>query len=487
MPNLSLRLGLCLALVGASALSVGCTTPLRLQGDRLQLEESDDTENLDRDPWSSEFDDEPRSDSTDKAVRRTSYIQPTGLQAENGLRIDEVLQTALDNHPLLRARQHEIDVARAKLVTAGLLANPQLVLDTESPVQESDPTDLTTRLMFTIPTGGKLRLGQEVACAGIRRARLALSREAESVLVEAADAAMEVLYLQELVSLRTQLSELAAREAEIQQARFEAMASTYADKADADFDAAGIELARLETAGDLEVARLRLSRAMGQSMPALPRMAGAHVVEPIPDLPLATVLAAARFSRPELAEAEAAVTVSRRELDLARANAKPDLEMGPRYQALLGKSDDSIGARINFDLPVFDRNQGGISESTAQIQADRALADLAELTTLNDVASAYEELRSLWSSLQYYDQHVMPLIRKTESTILQDQQRQGIGANQVSDLLQDFVKLRVEHLNLRYRYNRLLIRLELFLGSRLDELSVASEPLAIETPLAANR
>jgi len=463
-----------LGCLSAACLSVwlsGCITPVQLGGDQddlsYVLHSGGETETGLVDAGSSLIDDQ-----MPPPVTAASRLPSDVPYLSQGLRVEGVLQHALDHHPRLRARQHEVEIARAGLITAGLLPNPQLVMDAESPVHESDPTDLTTRVMFTIPTGGKRRLGEAVACAGITRAQFALGLETETVLVEAADAAMEVLYLQELLSLRGQLSQLAAKGARMQQAYFQMAQSTSADVVEADFDAADIELERLETIGELDVARLRLARAMGLASDVLPWMAGKHVVTPIPDVPLETILAAARAGRPELAEARATVTQGKRQLALACAQAKPDLEMGPRYQAAIGKADDQIGARLSLDLPVFDRNQGGISESDAQLRVSRALLDDSKLNTINDVAAVYVQLLSVRSRLQYYDAHVMPLIDKTEASILSDpqQQQQAIGANQVSDLLQEFAKMRVSHLELRYLYNKLLVRLELFLGCRLDDL-----------------
>jgi len=460
----------------------GCATTLRPGADEAGFDEILQSDHSGDEV--SAVEELPQSDDqAESPVVAASHVEPTDFSGMESLQIDEVLQHALSRHPSLRAREHEVQIARAKLTTAGLLPNPQLVMDSESPVHESDPTDLTTRVTFTIPTGGKRRLGRAVACAGIRRAQLALGRETEAVLVEAADAAMEVLYLQELLALQGQLSELAAKEAEVQNARFKVMAGTFADKIEADFDAADIELERLEVAGQLKVARLRLARAMGLTSAELPQMAGAHVVVPIPDVPLDTILAAARTTRPELAEARAAVTESQREAALAYAQAKPDLEIGPRYQAALGEEGDQIGARLNLDLPLFNRNQGGISASHAQLRVNRAMLDVTELNSLNDVASAYLQLLSVRSRLQYYDQHVMPLIDRTEASVLRDLQQPGIDANQLSDLLQDFVKMRVSQLNLRYRYNQLLIRLELLLGCRLGDL--VAQPATMVTEISS--
>ena len=141
-----------------------------------------------------------------------------------------------------------------------MLPNPQLTFDTETPTRNAGETQLSGRLMFTIPTGGKRRYGMQAAQAGIQRAQMTVSVETEAVLVAAAETALEVLYLQELVEVYGRLNELAAQGAEIQKARFELQAIPYTDKMIAESDAVDIGTRRLDAVAKLESAHIRLGR-----------------------------------------------------------------------------------------------------------------------------------------------------------------------------------------------------------------------------------
>ena len=90
-----------------------------------------------------------------------------------------------------------------------------------------------------------------------------------------------------------------------------------------------------------------------------------------------------------------------------------------RGQTVIGRWDDTAGGRVQFDVPLFNRNQGGIAESSASIRASRAGLEAAELRTLNDVAAAHAELMPLRSRLDYYEKHVVPLAASTEAMILE--------------------------------------------------------------------
>ena len=115
------------------------------------------------------------------------------------------------------------------MITARLLPNPQLTLDSMNSTGGSDEerSVLTARIMMTVPLQPKRRLRTNAATVAVCEARLAFNREAKLVLAEATDAAIEVLYLQELRGLYAQLADLAEQGAQAQQERFKVAAAPY--------------------------------------------------------------------------------------------------------------------------------------------------------------------------------------------------------------------------------------------------------------------
>jgi cobalt-zinc-cadmium efflux system outer membrane protein len=396
--------------------------------------------------------------------------RPVEATAGATMTVEQALEYALGHHPLLRARQHEVEAARARLITAGLLPNPRFVLNTGSPLDREGPTDLLGRLEFTILTGGKRRLREAAAEAGIQRTRLALDRETEQVLAEAADAAVEVLYLQELTGLQSQLSEMAAKTAALHRDRFKAGQITYAATILSALDAGNVEMARLGAQGLLELARVRLSRAIGLPPSERPSVQGQLDVEAIPPVPLEKVLAQAERSRPELAESRAALRESQQRLAVAEADARPDIVLGARLRTTLGERGNDMGGRFETDVPVFDRNQGRIAEGAAMVGTSRAMVDVTKIATLSDVAAAYLELRATQSRLELYQTHVRPAAEDAEKTIREARAEEVLTPSRISELLEQLVRVRVQHLDLRYRHDRLRTRLEILLGRPLREL-----------------
>jgi len=374
-------------------------------------------------------------------------------------------------------RRHEIEAARAQLITARLLPNPQLVIDAMSPVREWQSADMTTRLMFTIPTGPKRRLRTAVAAAGVCERQWALGRETKLLFAEAADAAVEVLYLQELAAIEEQLAASAARLVETQKQRFTIAAAPYRNVILAEISANKVELARRSAAAALDLADVRLARAMGLAPCQPPKLCGRVAVCPLPSLPLETIVAQARAAAPELAVSEAALQRTQEQLALERWNAVPDLSLGPRVRDSLGREpDEQVGARFGIDLPIFDRNQGVIAETAAMTRANAARVAVAEINTLGDVTAAYTELIETQQRWEYFQRTVRPLLERTETTMQQAFEDRAVTAYELTDMLDAILRMRLSDLELRRQHQRLRTRLQIALECDLCETGTTGAP-----------
>ena len=224
--------------------------------------------------------------------------------------------------------------------------------------------------------------------------RYAIDSEAYALLLASADAALEVLYLQEYVELENELIKLAEDAAEIQRNRAELKSVTVAQAIEAEINLAEIELDRLSSEPQLDVVRIRLSRALGLCQPVSVSIEGTLEIQPVEDIPLGELMAEAERARPELAQAEAAIR---------KAAARWRRPKPARYRIfkwdrvvpadLEDGGADQAGLRFNTDLPWFDRKQGDICSAASKVRVNEALRDLVRLTSLHDVADAFVQLR----------------------------------------------------------------------------------------------
>jgi cobalt-zinc-cadmium efflux system outer membrane protein len=365
-----------------------------------------------------------------------------------------------------------VEVARSELIAASIWPNPQFLVDTETTVNDFGPVELSGRLMFTIPTGGKQGKAAAAARAGIAEARSAIGAEEYILLTETAEAALEVLYLQQLIELQGELAALAEEAARLQRLRVEQAVAPATEALAAEINAAEIQFESAQNETLLAEARLRLSLALGLARPEEVRMTGSLDVQPFEKPPLDELLAEAAQVRPEIAQAEAAIQKSRRAAVAARAAAVPDIEIGPLYSTEVGDREDTAGFRLGTDLPWFDRGQGDVYAAVSEARVNEALRDEVRLTSLHQVANAYHQLRPIEVALAQYETKIVPLARRTEELLRDRDAVRILDPVELSDQLRKLAQVRLKHLELRYQHNLIRAQLELLLGRRLTRAAM---------------
>jgi cobalt-zinc-cadmium efflux system outer membrane protein len=104
--------------------------------------------------------------------------------------------------------------------------------------------------------------------------------------------------------------------------------------------------------------------------------------------------------RADFRAAELGITAAQSQILLAKANAKVDVNGTYDFTHVSGENTASIFA--NFQLPIFNRNQGEIARTGyALTQAEEQKLSASD-TVLSDVSNAYEALRSNEEIVQLY-------------------------------------------------------------------------------------
>jgi cobalt-zinc-cadmium efflux system outer membrane protein len=96
--------------------------------------------------------------------------------------------------------------------------------------------------------------------------------------------------------------------------------------------------------------------------------------------------------RPDFRAAELGITAAQSQILLAKANAKVDVNGTYDFTHVSGENTASIF--VNFELPIFNRNQGEIARTGYAFTQAQEQQQAASDTVLSDVANAYEAVRS---------------------------------------------------------------------------------------------
>jgi len=96
-------------------------------------------------------------------------------------------------------------------------------------------------------------------------------------------------------------------------------------------------------------------------------------------------------NRPDIKIAELNVKSEETNLSLQKALAVPDVTIGGSYSRNGSYIPDYLALTLSVDLPVFNLNQGNISASENNIEADKFLLQQAKNSVKRDVISAYNK------------------------------------------------------------------------------------------------
>ncbi len=393
----------------------------------------------------------PLAPDTSAALPSDREYPVSVVDPDTGQTGSDLIRRALDSNAELAAARLDIDRARARLSQAGLRPNPTIELEHGSGRIVGNPGERETTVGVSIPLeiagqrGRRIDLAEaelEAAEVGLADRERRLAAEVSNAFVEALAAARDVETYSRLVALDVETSRIV--EARIGEG-----------------ESAPLELSLIRVEGD----RLRSHAALAEgrlrvAMLRVRLLTGAQPDERLQlrqDLsPMATpvtsdavpsrhdAIAASLLRRPDLQFARLSVAVARAGLRLAEARGKPDVSVIGRFTT--GRSltdlpapfspapdrDRTLAVGISISLPVFDRNQGAVSDAALAVtQAERLLA-FAESAVRADVEAAYERVETARRVVGIYEQSMLLGSNRNVSTIREAYQ---LGVYRVTDLI----------------------------------------------------
>ncbi len=329
-------------------------------------------------------------------------INPATGQTATLISLDQAIDLALAHNHSIKATRTMILQNQAQEITANLRPNPTLGADSQfvpffSP-QDFSGENLDETQQFDIGLGYLFERGHK------RQRRLQAARDQTAVTrAQVTDSERTLAFNvgQQFVSvllaestLRFALEDLKGFQQTVDISEMQLKAGYIGEG-----DYLKIKLQLLQFQTDVSSARL----AKVQALVALRQFLGYDAVpadfDVVGDLayqPLKGNLedfqARAMRERPDFRAAELGVTAAQSQILLAKANAKVDVNGTYDFTHVSGENTASIFA--NFELPIFNRNQGEIARTKYALTQAQEQKESSSDTVLSDVANAYEAVRS---------------------------------------------------------------------------------------------
>jgi len=332
------------------------------------------------------------------------------------LSLDEAIGQALNETPQLAASVATLEAVQAVAPSAGRLPDPELVAAVDNlPINTADRFSLTQDfmtmrrigLMQTFPSHEKRRLQSEraeeeitVAQALLRKTRFEIARSASEAWIGAAVAEESRARLRNLKP-ETELQATATRAA---------LASGRASAAEA--------LAAQSSVARLDERIAALDQIVETRKAELARWVGDAADRPLAPIPTdrelghspETLLAAVPEHAP-LAPMIAQLDAAKTDVELARAEKRPDWSAELSYQERGAEFSDMVSLEFRVGLPFFAKHRQNpvIAEKLARVRAQEAERDAEIRMHTAEVRAVLAEWRISRERLKRYTTELLPL------------------------------------------------------------------------------
>lgn len=347
------------------------------------------------------------------AVERP-WLKPTPIDLSGSLTPEGVAALAVVNNPDLIALRARANVADAQAFAAGLLPDPTFNLSADKVLSGPDTLlNIAGAIGLDLNALRKRAVTREQARNQAKQVRLDLAWAEWQTAGQARIQAVRIGGLTRIVELTAEAN--AAAQAQLERtARAISRGDVPASDAEAARVAAFDASDRLRTAEkDLLTAKQELARLLG--LPPETRLALAPVTLPDAPPPAERLFAIARDTRTDLAALRAGYGAEEAAVHKAVLDQFPTLNL-----SLTGNRDSAgnvlFGPSIDFTLPLWNRNRGGIAIERATREALKAEYEARLFQTRADISAAWAGIALARRQLSDAEGGLAALQRQAEAT-----------------------------------------------------------------------
>lgn len=398
-----------------------------------------------------------------------SAALPAASAENDRIGFREALERAMSGNKELAAVPHRLDEAMGEIRQAALPPNPQLDLQLEN-IAGQGLYDGTAKAEITLGLGWVIEPGLRSGLVGVARARSDQTTLDTRILeldvaAETAQRFLTALQSQFHLAIAEEAVELGERLVRAIERRVEAGQATGAELSRARAELASERLAREDVSHEQTVAYHKLAAQWGEATLDFERVDGRLL--DVPEVRPFEALLAQLEGNPELARLASSERIEAAKLRLARTKRWP--RMNPNVAARhLGTSNDwALVAGLKLELPIFDRNQGGVAAARATLARTRAEIEARRLHNQTALREIYEELKHSLHRAEILREQVIPRFEEALAETRRAYERGRYPYHELRVVQTDLLTARHDLIEASTSAHRLVITLERLTGERL--------------------
>jgi cobalt-zinc-cadmium efflux system outer membrane protein len=363
------------------------------------------------------------------------------------LTLEDALALAERLHPELAAGRAQIERAEGLALQAGLFPNPELVARIESATlttQLTEQAEYVVGVSQAIPLGPRLARARQAELLDRDRLTYALAATRLDVRMRVQSAFATALYWQRVVQAREEDARSAANGVALAQARLAAGDTIPAEVAQAEMELRRAELERDNATSSAAQALDVLGVTLGDATLQVASLDG--TLEETLTVPALSSLAARLEESPFLAAVTAEIAVQRAQLDVVQAQRTPDVTLDLFYRRL-GDRDNAMDVGVRLPLHVFDRGQGRLQATRAELAAAEARARTVRNEQSLRLQTAHRKLARAVAAATVLRREMLP---RAERVLQSAETRYRAGDMSLTELVplrREWTRVRVEYLD----------------------------------------
>ena len=378
------------------------------------------------------------------AATAALWLSPAtaGDQTLPGATVESVVALAKRLNPTVAAAALEFDAAVHKIGTAGVLADPTLILEAWD-VNRQGVGQRRIGLEQEIKLWGKYGLERNVAEADAEAAKFQGRATVTELIAQVTAAHGEYNAAYEAVGIATEIKRRYDETLGLLRSRYGATSVDRQDVIKAEIEAATADGDVVRRQGEQKAAAARLNALIGR--PSLAPLAAPTGFRTVKADSLAQVQALGRSANPMLALAGAQSNSASQTKSLTDLNYYPDVTIGAKYVQRPGTEDTGefmLGVKLPLHYEVKDAEQRAAG---ARLGAAQARNEALRLRIDGQIADAWFSVDALRKVVQIYASRQVPPARSSV-----DNARNGFqaGTSDISSVFEAERRLRAVQLDL---------------------------------------
>ena len=406
-------------------------------------------------------------------------LNAAGETVTNNFTPESTVATALAENRDLAAARFAIRQAEGRLKQAGLWPNPEFELSRQSDRAFANEGEysFSTGFRQRFPITGRLTKAKAVARVDVAMAAAEVRNQERLLAGETLNLARALLVTQEKLAANQELQTIIQKLIEVSEKRLNLAEVSAADVNLAKLELQKLTLAQAALLNQQEIATTALNRLLGREPKSSLQISGAAGAA-FDTNAAAQISVQALAQRPDRQLAALGIDRAGAEIKLARAEKWEDWSVGFGYSrersifsepTRLEDTDNLIGASVSIPLPLWNRNQGRISE--AQATRSRAEAELSalDLRIATEVQTAENQIRRLLGILGQYREQSIKLAEENVALLQKGYADGLVNITAVIQAQQQLTDLRQAYLDALEAFARARTEWETATGANLPK------------------